>query len=364
MMKILKDFEVRRGTGQRVQEQVEAFVRHLIWTGRLLPGQRLPTTHEMSRRWRVNLVSVQKAMERLTSRGLLERKTRLGTVVKPLTIGILTGCDFAAPEQHYHRALAKALREEVEKHGWVGVVFDDIRLAEKFDRLEESEGVRRLTAELARTPFAGFLQLALTTSTWALFKRISPLPAVHCSQVYRDSDVMNDYYRFAQDAVEWLARRGMKRIEIFGFAPRDEAYQAAVAAACRFDLTPPPTTPLKGGERSLSESCRQALALLDRWKRNGGMPGALVVTDDVAMRGVAMALIQRGISSDALLVLTLANEEVLHEYGFPVIRYAFSTKRNAEHAMELLWRKLVGEPLPDRPILLAGRILETDGIPK
>lgn len=357
-MNVLKDFSVRRGTGERVQAQVEAFVRHLIWTGRLLPGQRLPTTHELSRRWKVNLVSVQKALERLTSRGLLERKTRLGTVVKPLTIGILTGSDFAVPDQHYHRALAKALREEVEKHGWNGPFFDDIHLSEKFDRLEESEGVRCLTVELARTRFAGFLQLALTTSTWTLFKRISPLPTVHCSQVYRDSDVMNDYYRFAQDSVEWLARRGVKRIEIFGFGVRDEAYQAAVAAANRFDLPPPPTTPLKGNTPGLTECCRQALALLDRWKRNGQRPEALIVTDDVVMRGVAMALIQRGVPVDKMIVLTLANEEVPHEYGIPVVRYAFSAKRNAEYAMELLWRKLVGEPLPDRPILLAGRILE------
>ena len=106
------------------------------------------------------------------------------------------------------------------------------------------------------------------------------------------------------------------------------------------------------------------MALLERWKRNGQRPEALIVTDDVVMRGVAMALIQRGVSVDKMIVLTLANEEVPHEYdGIPVVRYAFSVKRNAEYAMELLWRKLVGEPLPDRPILLAGRILERNGKP-
>ena len=357
---ILKDFAVDRSTGERVQSQIEAFLRHQVWSGRIKPGDRLPSTHDLTKRWAVNLVSVQKAMERLTEWGLFERKTKMGTVVRPLTIGILPQQDLAQEYCHYVRALTKAIRCEIESHGWIPLVYDDFVMKMKFDRVEETANARRLFADLPVSRFSGLVEVALTQTTCALLGKRTALPAVHCSQEYRTADVMNDYYRFAYEAVEFLAKRGRRTIEIIGFHENSEEYSAAQAAAARFDLATPRTYPYEGDSTSLQAVCRQATALVDRWKKEGRIPDALIVSDDIAMRGVALALIQKKIHVPAKLeVVTQANVDVLIEYGIPVIRYAFTPKRNAEYALDLLWKRIVHEPLPDRPILLAGKFLES-----
>lgn len=356
---IMKDFAVDRSTGERVQSQIEAFLRHQVWSGRIKPGDHLPSTHELTKRWAVNLVSVQKAMEKLTRWGLLERKTKLGTVVRPLTIGILPQQDLAQETHHYIRALTKAVRCEVESHGWLPLVYDDFSIKMKFDRVEETANARRLFMDLQTQRVSGFVMVAQNHASWSLFGKRTDIPTVHCSQEYRTSDVMNDYYRFAYDAVEFLAKRGRRAIEIIGFHEGSEEFSAALAAAARFDLPRPRTHDFAGDSTSLQTMSRQAAGLLDGWKKEGRMPDALIVSDDIAMRGVALALIQKGIHVPAKMeIVSQANVDVLIEYGVPVIRYAFTPKRNAEYVMDLLWKKIVHEPLPDRPILLAGKFME------
>jgi DNA-binding transcriptional regulator YhcF (GntR family) len=356
----LKDFSVDRESGQRVQAQIEAFLRHQVWSGRIKPGDRLPSTHELTRRWGVNLVSVQKAMERLTEWGLLERKTKMGTVVRPLTVAILPQPDLAQETVHYVRALTKAVRSEVESHGWIPEVYDDFQLAMKFDRVEESANARRFLADQAARRFAGAVMVAMTHATWALLAKRTPLPGVHCSQEYRTSDVMNDYYRFAYDSVEFLAKRGRRNLAILGFHENSEEYHAALAAAARFDLPRPRTHAFESDSTCLEQIAKETGGLIAGWRKEGRFPDALIVSDDIAMRGVALALIAKGVSVPVKLELvSQANSDVQIEYGLPVIRYAFTPKRNAEYALDLLWKKMVHEPLPDRPILLAGRFLES-----
>lgn len=357
MNTIMKDFAVDRSSNERVQSQIEAFLRHQIWAGRIKPGDRLPSTHDLTKRWAVNLVSVQKAMERLTEWGLLARKTKLGTVVRPLTIGILPQADLAQEARHYIRALTKSIRCEVESHGWQPMVYDDFNLTMKFDRVEETANARRFITDMAETRFTGCVLLAFTQASFTLFNKRVPIPAVHCSQEYRTADVMNDYYRFAYDTVEFLAKRGRRVIELFGFGETSEEYGAALAAAARFELPKPRSHAFAGDPSSVQIISRQVAAMADKWKKDGRLPDALVVSDDIAMRGVALALIQKNIPAK-MDVVTQANVDIQIDYGIPVIRYAYYPKRNAEYCLDLLWKKMVHEPLPDRPILLAGKFLE------
>jgi DNA-binding transcriptional regulator YhcF (GntR family) len=360
MQATLKDFAVDRSSGERVQPQIEAFLRHQVWTGRIKPGDRLPSTHELTRRWGVNLVSVQKAMEKLTDWGLLERKTKIGTVVRPLTVAILTHPDLTQEAVHFTRAMVKAIRSEVESHGWIPRVYDDFAIRMKFDRVEESANALRFMDDLPAGPVSGLVLVGLPQTTWTLLGRKTAIPRVHCSHQYRIADVMNDYYRFAYDSVEFLAKRGRKSLAVLGFHEDSEECSAALAAAARFDLPRPRVQAFEGDVASLQVVSRQVLGLIASWKKEGGLPDGLIVSDDVAMRGVALALIQKGISVPGKLeVVAQANTDVLMEYGIPVTRYAFTPKRNAEYALDLLWKKIVHEPLPDRPILLSGRFLES-----
>lgn len=360
MHAILKDFAVNRESGERVQAQIEAFLRHQIWSGRIKPGDRLPSTHDLTRKWGVNLVSVQKAMERLTEWGLLERKTKMGTVVRPLTLAVLPQQDLALETAHYVRALTKAIRGEIESHGWIPEVYDDFTMVLKFDRVEESANARRFLTDLSARRFSGMVQVAMPHQTWSLLGKRVALPGIHCSQEYRTADVMNDYYRFACDTAEFLAKRGRRRLAYLGFHEHSEEFHAALSAAARFDLPRPRTYAYEGEATSLKAMQGQMAGLLAGWKKEKSLPDALVVADDIVTRGVALALIQKGIDVPAEMeVVTQANTDVQIEYGIPVIRYAFTPKRNAEYALDLLWKKMVHEPLPDRPILLAGRVLES-----
>ena len=87
------------------------------------------------------------------------------------------------------------------------------------------------------------------------------------------------------------------------------------------------------------------------------LPDALIVADDVAMRGVALALAQqRAAVPKRLLVLSQANEGIKLHYGVPVIRYEFSPNAIAVQALDILWKRIrAGEPLPPLPVSVRGR---------
>ncbi|MGQ9807262.1 MAG: substrate-binding domain-containing protein [Armatimonadota bacterium] len=110
--------------------QLKELVKEDIFSGRLQPGTRLPSTLEMARDYRVCHKTVQLAMQALTKEGFLVRRPRYGTVVADLPGHLLqkrkTGrlvlvvdyLDDGFLSGLFVRELVEGVRSAVEDAGW------------------------------------------------------------------------------------------------------------------------------------------------------------------------------------------------------------------------------------------------------
>lgn len=74
-------FAPDRSSTETLQDQVYAFFRDAIAEGRLLPGQRLPSTRGLARENRLGRNTVAIAFDRLLAEGYVETRSGVGTVV-------------------------------------------------------------------------------------------------------------------------------------------------------------------------------------------------------------------------------------------------------------------------------------------
>ncbi len=110
--------------------QLKELVKEEIFSGRLQPGMRLPSTLEMARSYRVCHKTVQLAMQALTREGYIVRRPRYGTVVADLpahlfqkrTTGrlvlVLDYLDDGFLSGLFVRDLVEGVRSAVEDAGW------------------------------------------------------------------------------------------------------------------------------------------------------------------------------------------------------------------------------------------------------
>ncbi len=65
-----------------IWKQIEQEIRRLVATGRLIPGEAVPSVREVAKDLRVNPATVQKAYQRLCEEGLLAVRRGEGTFVE------------------------------------------------------------------------------------------------------------------------------------------------------------------------------------------------------------------------------------------------------------------------------------------
>ncbi len=361
---VLGKWRAREDSVESTPRQLADFMQESIRTGAIPPGSRLPSSQELAALWGVGVCSVQKAMVDLRVAGLIDRQPRRGTFVraerKMMEIAILVGVNLSDESSYYARTLVKALQEELGARDWHGIVYDRLN---RMDGEEEglSPIMRRLMGDVRSGIVDGAFVVAMSTRKSDELRSALRLPDVRLSQIERDSDVMNDYYRMAYDMVARAAQLGLTELLCMGAAPRSPEFEGFRNAAEAHRLPPPRIEPFvsfdqPGMEQTVYE---QTLRLLDEWGPDSGGPRGMLVLDDIAMRAVGLALVRRNISvPDRLVVMTHANEGIPIHYGVPVLRYELHPRENASTAVDLLERKMRGEMLPRLPILLSGNFVE------
>lgn len=88
-MDIELDLYIDVQSGIPIYRQIMDGIRYASSSGRLLPGDRLPSVRNQAGALRVNPATVQKAYRELELRGLVEARRGLGTfvVAAPLSVG-------------------------------------------------------------------------------------------------------------------------------------------------------------------------------------------------------------------------------------------------------------------------------------
>lgn len=370
------DLKLTVETSEPVNRQIEKFLRQQINQAQGDASFRLPATKELAKKWGVSCTAIDQAMAPLVAEGLLERRRKRGTFIRggaqQTVIGIVFGSSLSDEMAHFHRALRSCLAAEIaglEGCNWTTRVYDGLYGLLAGPSFEASPACRNLSGDVSNYCFKGIILISREPELLKMLKPAFDLPLACLGPLpERNPDVIMDLAGFGRDSIGYLAGKGIRRIAYLRtFAPN--VTSRADLDAMSLALKAHPTIELKThdilGQACLADrssvegtASESTASLIDGWNR-AGWPDAIVVSDDIAMRGVALALIRRHDSvPERLEVMTLANEGICHHYGIPVTRYEFSPRLVAKNLVDILRRRIVGEALPPLPVRLEGRLEE------
>lgn len=347
----LADFELDRGL-PRVR-QIHNHLQRLILEGRLKAGQRIPTNTELANLFGVSCTAVQEALGSLTRSGLIQRSPRRGTFVserKTLrTVALCFGTDLNTESSYFHRVLREKLERALTAKG---VRCSDFWCSDPLEIESEGDGLwEPLFHQLADRQLGGIIQVHLVSPRLDAAVRASRTPRVLFEGLDPASDFTLDINDFIKQSVDHLIKEGRKRITFIhtiwhgavgtGFTDlflrlthRPEVERAEIVY-CVFS---------KGGSEVEALAFERTCQYLEDCKKTNKMPDCLVVNDDIAMRGVALALFKAGIAvPEQMRIIVMTTEGVNLHYGFPVARYQFHPQMLVDESLSRLDTR-VGNP--------------------
>ena len=78
---LLSGFNIEKNTSVPIYRQLDGSLRRLILSGTLAPGQKLPSTRELSNDLGISRITVKSVYEQLVAEGYAQAKTGAGTYV-------------------------------------------------------------------------------------------------------------------------------------------------------------------------------------------------------------------------------------------------------------------------------------------
>lgn len=300
-------------------EQIRERVRDLLVSGKLVAGERIPSTRELAESWGTDVRTVHTALTALVKEGLLERHHGKGTFVrerveKLTEVGVYYPEDvWAKGGSQFLQALHAALKEELSKIGVETDVWVDPRPieAEVEPWAPFVTAAQRREFQAVIVPVTGLPQL-----DW-LHKL--QLPAAYLSSLPMPNGVTLDTAQFFTLALRELKRQGCKSVGVVpSFDPRhtnpdgsphesvsamnafvDSAADLGIALRNEWLCTPDHSIETQAEAKRFGYEATTAL-----WQR-GERPDGLIVTDDVAAAGVITALVEQGVKAPGDLKLVL-----------------------------------------------------------
>jgi DNA-binding transcriptional regulator YhcF (GntR family) len=366
------NLDIRWDRSRPIHLQISEHLRRRIETGAIGPGQALPSTTALGRMWGVNFRTVHKALNRLKKSGLLHRTPGLGTRVaapaKPVSLAVLFGPDVTAEGSHFYRAVLNAIRHQAEERNWTSRVYDG--LYRRGRRGFQQTPAHRLFAEdRAYREFNAVIAVSVKVEHYDALKLSLP---VHTARfrIFSSGDVGLDFPHFVMSSVEHLVQKGLRHIvyvSTLTSMDKNSADIAAWAAARRrFGIRPGGFIRLETSDdfhKIEPDTYRLVTRHILKWRKTGRWPQAIIISDDVAMRALALALIRHQVKvPEQLQVLTWANEGISHHYGIPVIRYVVSPAEIARRLMEILEKRRAGESPRNLPVKIRGRIVDEEKV--
>ncbi|MDD2709045.1 MAG: winged helix-turn-helix domain-containing protein [Verrucomicrobiae bacterium] len=353
-------------TAEPPHVQIERFLRKQIQTGQLKPSARLPATTQLIRQWHVGPEAVHKAMTRLAAEGLIERSRKRGTFVKPAVknavIGILIGRSLTDETAHFHRALAESLRREIaglKDSQWTSRVYDGL-----YDPKNASSR-QNLSTDLENYTFKGFIQILrnpVPLKSLSLSKSLSSVRLGAPSQ-NPPADVVMSENGFFYESIRFAAQKQLGPAVCLRLKNPDEksadGLEGIEKARRDFNFHDITLHDIHFSPAHLLDIEQAAydktMALAGQWEAGNQRPGVLLVSDDMGMQGVALALARKNVDVPGQLrVIVKANQGIVHHYGMPVMRYEYSPPLIAATLLQILRQKINAESPANLPVEITG----------
>jgi DNA-binding FadR family transcriptional regulator len=304
---MIKEIEtIQLEKSQPLYQQMVSVFEQNIYTGKLLPGDKLPTTLELSKQFNLAKNTVQQALTVLAERGMVERTTGRGTYISKQvncqTIAIVSGFNYLFYDHaRFHQLLCGEIKTQAEAAGWTA----------KYYLPESENNFDKMLYELGRDIDAGsirgvFVNCPHTIINNWLEKNCRVPYFTESLKAYEKSDIEhNEIYR----GLSYLLReRSFKKIAIVGDNDDFEYVNQCIAKSIT-DFCPDAKIDYLF-TREISESDGYRI-VKDRILGQKNEFEALLVLNDILCKGVIFGLMEKGIKiPDDLAVITHANKGI------------------------------------------------------
>ena len=326
-------------------------VRRMIASGELSPGDRLPSTQELSAQLDMSIANVQRSLSALVHEGILVRRPHYGTLVceTEKKLKIVAIISFIRPEcgaKPYLLSQAGFLAVELHKRGYEVITLTEDMDKPDFDRLEQT---------LRETKVQGIIPLDAPARLLRRFLSIN-MPLATTSGVFKDNGVYADFSELPRMAEEILKKEGKKRLAVISQVRHDtNRYPNGVILNRMLDdlreligrYSPGEEETLfcmsswyvwncQTGEKMTEFAYNSTMKLLSSPKP----PDSLMITSDELMNGVTQAILQTGKN---VLLIGYRNREVAVFSPLSAYYLEISQKETALALIQTLEKQFQGE---------------------
>lgn len=321
-----------------------------IATGKYVVGGRLPSERELAKRMQASYLTVRQGVGELVKKGLVRREHGSGIHVLAQTaapiIAIVFGPSLVDESAHFYRAMLKALQSEMAATPFVCRMYDGFNLAEAEASMVATPHLH-LVKDTRNHPIKGVIAISLRDLKWLDIAPLRGVPQARFNE--HDADVYLDRSVFVRSAMEFAVQNGRRKV-VYICLRNQPSFRSELgeleATARRLAVPMPEVVLLEEVSPPVDVLAHEKVAQLAlRWKEAGSVPDAIIVADDIATRGVAIALIKAGIDVPAdMLLVNLANEGIVHHYGVNTVRYNISATEIAWKLLIVLEKRFRGQP--------------------
>ncbi len=326
-------------------------VRRMIVSGELSPGDRLPSTQELSAQLDMSIANVQRSLSALVHEGILVRRPHYGTLVceTEKKLKIVAIISFIRPEcgaKPYLLSQAGFLAVELHKRGYEVITLTEDMDKPDFDRLEQT---------LRETKVQGIIPLDAPARLLRRFLSIN-MPLATTSGVFKDNGVYADFSELPRMTEEILKKEGKKRLAVISQVRHDtNRYPNGVILNRMLDdlreltgrYSPGEEKTLfcmsswyvwncQTGEKMTEFAYNSTMKLLS----SPNPPDSLMITSDELLNGVTQAILQTGKN---VLLIGYRNREVAVFSPLSAYYLEISQKETALALIQTLEKQFQGE---------------------
>ena len=329
---------------KRLHEKIfDTLRREILSHG--IPGERLPSEAEMSKRFKVSIVTLRNATQALEAEGFVKRLSGVGVVVcerkKHGHLALVFRDTALCPRPlYFHLRFNSLLQRNLLRAGWRTVTHLQIT--------SDPDGLDELREGIARGRYTGVIWTLGDTSDE--FSRLAEKHGVALLGGRKKPLVEVDYDAMIRSGVDHLVHQGCRRIAGLFPGSDTEFPRANDLHASRIfreqlalhGLTTTPGWVVQNSEAQLLGSGWQGFR--DLWAASQQRPDGILVLDDVMYRDAARAIMELGIKVPSeLKIVTHSNRTDDLVHPFPVTLLEVDPEEMAEAAAEYVIQSISGQ---------------------
>lgn len=328
----------RRGRSQPQYHTIRADMVRRIEAGEWVAGEAIPSLNELEHLYPASRMTILRVMHLLEEEGYVRVEHGSGTYVRQRLpgrrVGILCGDNiFSVPQPPFTAAVCGGLSTWLEKAGYQPRIY----VVESYEQTDSCYPNHALALDVKRELTCALALISTEPLPDLLADAANRgLPVADCgANVLHPAHVTMDTETGIGECVRWLAEHGRNRIALIsGTQTAEPLFRRACAQggltpmhhpALTSPVPPGNTSPIGDGMTEVNAEEHGFLQACELFARPVH-PDAVIVTDDVMAKGVAQALLARGVRvPENLTLVAMGNSGVPMFYPVPLVSYEYDT---------------------------------------